>query len=180
MQFRRELKATVDWICKLYLWTLIKSTIVLSTQFPYFRHQDLFLPHITRPQIRAHYTKRQLFFQPDFRLLFSILVQRVRRSCHKKPIVSTAYSVLFFFSSAESGHNCDYCLLYYAASMSYVCAFHTTGLSGLSWRPRSTICFGRTTKQELIYDSQFHCSAPLSFRSNWSDRRTEFDGGSGP
>ena len=33
--------ATVDWILKLYLWTLIKSTIVFSTQFPSFRHQDL-------------------------------------------------------------------------------------------------------------------------------------------
>ena len=52
---------------------------MLSTQVPYFRHQDLFLPHITRPQIRAHYTKRQLFFQSDFRIPFSSMVQRVRR-----------------------------------------------------------------------------------------------------
>ena len=32
---------TVDWILKLYLWTLIKSTTVFSTQFPSFIHQDL-------------------------------------------------------------------------------------------------------------------------------------------
>ena len=42
------------------------------------------------------------------------------------------------------------------------------------------ICFNRTTKQELKHNRQFHWSAPLSSRSNWSDRMTESDGGSGP
>ena len=54
------------------------------------------LPHIARPWIRAHYTKL-LFFQSDFRYLFSCLVQQVRRFCHKTPVVSIAYCILVFF-----------------------------------------------------------------------------------
>ena len=73
------------------------------------------------------------------------------------------------FSSAESGHNCSYRLYF-----SYHRPF------GLSWRPWCTVFFSHTIKQELIYDTQFNWSAPLSFRSNWSDRRTESDGGSEP
>ena len=63
--------ATVDWIFKLYLWTLIKSTIVFSTQFLEFRHQDLsFSYHKTRNNTTLHKTAAVFpvrFSHPVFR-----------------------------------------------------------------------------------------------------------------
>ena len=61
----------------------------------------------------------------------------------------------------------------------YRCAFHTICLLVLTEGP-DPVCFNCTTKQELKYDTRFHWSAPLSSRSNWSDRMTESDGGSEP
>ena len=44
--------------------------------------------------------------------------------------------------------------------------FSYHGLLALAEDPDLTVCFSRTTKQELICDAQFHWSAPLKFRSN--------------
>ena len=41
----------------------------------------------------------------------------------------------------------------------------------------STIRLSRKTRQELMYDTQFHWSATLSTRCNRSDPMTETDGG---
>ena len=86
--------ATVDWI----------QSHSSNEQLSFLRnfsssHTKTSLPHIKRPWIRAPYTKRQLFFQSDFHLLFSSMVQHVRRFYHKTPVVSIAYSVpvIFFF-----------------------------------------------------------------------------------
>ena len=47
------------------------------------------------------------------------------------------------------------------------------------WKPGSAIRHSRTSRQEFICDTRFHWSAPLSSRSNWSDRTIESYGGSG-
>ena len=46
--------------------------------------------------------------------------------------------------------------------------------------PGATIRLSRTTRQELVYDTRFHWSTPLSSRGNRSDRTTESDTSSGP
>ena len=42
-----------------------------------------------------------------------------------------------------------------------------------TWRPWSAIKCSRKTRQKFIYNTQFHWSASLNFRSNWSDCTTE-------
>ena len=79
-------------------------------------------PYITRPRIRAHYTKRQLFFRSDFRLLFSSMVQHVRRFCHNTPIVSRVAITVVFTSTMMH-------------AVLYVCAFHNTGLLAIAEGP---------------------------------------------
>ena len=43
-----------------------------------------------------------------------------------------------------------------------------------------TIRLSRTTRQALIWNTRFRWSVPTSSCSNWSDRTTESDSGSGP
>ena len=131
------------------------------------------LPQITRLRIRAHYTKRQLFSQLDFHLLFSSMVQHVRRFFHKSPVVSIAYRVLLFLLLRVA-----ITVIIACTGMRHVCAFHTNGLLALAEGsdPLSVSVVAGTR----IYDTQSHWSAPLSFFSNWSDRMIESDGGAGP
>ena len=81
--FRRAVQAwascsvrtdTVDWISKLYLWIQLS----FLRNFPRSDTKTS-LPRITRPRITAHCTKRQLFFQWDFHIPFSGMVQQFRR-----------------------------------------------------------------------------------------------------
>ena len=101
------------------MWTLVKSTIVLLCNFS-SSDTKTSLPHFTRSRIRGQYTKRQFFFQSAFRLLFSSMVQQVRRYFHKTPVVSIAYSVLLFL------------LLRVAITVVIASTFHTTGLLALA------------------------------------------------
>ena len=168
--------ATVDWI----------QSHSSNEQLSFLRnfsssHTKTSLPHIKRPWIRAPYTKRQLFFQSDFHLVFqqgaacsSLLSQNAgcefSLQCTCLLFLSLTVAITVIIASTIMRH----ALYYYNVRVSYHRHF------GLTWKPWSTICCSRTTEQEIKHDTQFHRSAPLSFRSNWSDRRTGSDNGSEP
>ena len=86
------------------------------------------LLHATWPRIRAHYTKRQLTFQSDSRLMFSSLVHHVCRFLSQN-------------ASCEYGLQCTCCLLFLPLRVAvllcgmHVCTSHTTVLLALGEDP---------------------------------------------
>ena len=96
--------ATVDWILKLYLWTLIKSTIVFSTQFPSFIHQDLSSSYHKITNNSTLYKTAAVFPVRFSHPVFQHGATCSSFFCHKTQIVSTANNVLvvfFFFRSIQ-------------------------------------------------------------------------------
>ena len=77
---------------------------------------------------------------------------------HSQPTL--LFSYLFIFVS--------FCLFIFKWRSARPHQFH-------SLKPRFTIRPSRTTRQELTDDTRFDWSAPMSSRTNWSDRTTESD-----